>query len=193
MSKKLLIPLAAGFEELEFVGLADVCKRASDAGGDLEVVVASLDTDTLVRGGTNIYVKADTNLDSLDLNSFDAIAMPGGFEGMNNLKNNSKIIELIKKLDSEKKLVAAICASPIVLNTAGVLRGDFTCYPGCEDGISANRIEKKVVVNENVITSMGPSTVVFFGLEIVRYLCGDDVYKNLYDGMLAYTIDSKDY
>lgn len=191
MTKRLLIPLAPGFEELEFIGVADICKRAVDAGGDLEVVVASLDSDLLVRGANDIYIKADVSLDSLDLNLFDAIALPGGFEGMNNLKNNPKIIETIKRLNREGKLVSAICASPVVLNEAGVLKGDFTCYPGFEDGISANRKEQRVVVNENVITSMGPATVLFFALEIVRYLCGNGVYQNLYEGMLAYIVDSQ--
>lgn len=30
MSKKVLIPLAQGFEEAEFIGIADVLKRAAD-------------------------------------------------------------------------------------------------------------------------------------------------------------------
>ncbi len=182
--KKILIPLAQGFEEAEFIGIADVCKRAKEAAGKLEVLIASLTDELLVRGANGIGIQADLALKQIDLNSLDAIAMPGGFEGMQNLKNNPLIIETIRKLHSQGKLVAAICASPIVLHHAGVIEGEFTCYPGCESGIPATRLNQAVVKRGNVITSAGPATAILFGLEIVRCLCGQSVYENLYDGLL---------
>lgn len=184
MSKKVLIPLADGFEEAEFIGIADVLKRASEMHKDLEIIIASLDDKLLVKGANGISIQADTTLDSLDLSSLEAIALAGGYGGMNNLKNSSKIIQIIKDLHSNNKLVSAICASPMVLNHAGVLQGDFTCYPGCEAGLNGNRVNQAVVVNGNVITSAGPATAILFGLEIVRYLVGEETYKALYEGLL---------
>lgn len=182
--KKILVPLADGFEEAEFIGIADVLKRASENVSDFEVIIASLDKNLLVKGANNISIQAETTLDKVDLNSLDGIALAGGFGGMNNLKNNSTIIKTIQDLHSKNKLVAAICASPIVLNHAGVLSGDFTCYPGCENGLNGNRLNQAIVVNKNVITSAGPATAILFGLEIVRYLLGEEVYKALYEGLL---------
>ncbi len=183
MSKKILVPLARGFEEAEFIGIADVLKRAAELDKSLEVVLASLDEELLVKGANGISIKADLSLSKLDTIKLDAIALPGGFDGMNNLKNNATILNIIKDLHAKGKLVAAICASPIVLDVAGVLEGEFTCYPGCELGLKGKRVQKAVNINKNVITSAGPATAILFGLELVKTLCGEEIYKALYDGL----------
>ena len=87
-------------------------------------------------------------------------------------------------MHTKGKLVAAICASPMVLNKAGVLSGDFTCYPGCEAGINGNRLNVPVVENGNIITSAGPATAILFGLAIAKKLCGEETYNALYNGLL---------
>ncbi|HFZ4996486.1 TPA: DJ-1 family glyoxalase III [Campylobacter jejuni] len=184
MSKKVLIPLAQGFEEAEFIGIADVLKRARELNPDLEVVIASLNSELLVKGANGISVKADYFIEDVDIENLDAIALAGGFEGMMNLKNSNIILNIIKQLHSNNKIVAAICASPIVLNEAGVLEGEFACYPSCEVGLNGNRVNKAVVVNKNVITSAGPATAILFGLELAKKLCGDEIYQKLYEGML---------
>ncbi|MCR2040213.1 DJ-1 family glyoxalase III [Campylobacter helveticus] len=183
--KKVLIPLAVGFEEAEFIGIADVLKRASAMSEDLEPIIASLDSELWVKGANGICIKAECSLESVDVKSLDAIALPGGFEGMTNLKNNGTILNIIKKLHSDKKIVAAICASPIVLNEAGVLSAEFVCYPGCEVGLRGQRLEKAVLVRDNVITAAGPAVAILFGLELVKVLCGEEIYKALYEGMLV--------
>lgn len=185
MSKKVLVPLAQGFEEAEFIGIADVLRRAGEINGNLELIIASLDKELLVKGANGINIKADFNLAQVDTENLDAIALPGGFEGMTNLKNSEEILRIIKNLHSKGKIVAAICASPIVLNAAGVLEGEFTCYPSCEAGLKGTRLNKAVIVNKNVITSAGPATAILFGLELAKILCGDEVYKALYEGMLV--------
>ncbi len=184
MSKKVLIPLAQGFEEAEFIGIADVLKRAKELNPDLEVVIASLNSELLVKGANSISIKADCSIEDVDIENLDAIALAGGFEGMMNLKNSNVILNIIKQLHSKNKIVAAICASPIVLNEAGVLEGEFACYPSCEVGLNGNRVNKAVVVNKNVITSAGPATAILFGLELAKKLCGDEIYQKLYEGML---------
>ena len=178
MQKTVLVPLASGFEEAEFIGIADVLRRAG-----INVLIAGLNGSDLVKGANGISIQAEVSLQKVDFESLDGICLAGGFEGMQNLSNNETILKTIKTLHSKNKLVAAICASPLVLSRAGVLKGDFTCYPGCEVGIAGNRINKAVVVNGNVITSAGPATAILFGLEIVRFLCGEGVYRALYDGL----------
>lgn len=184
MSKKVLIPLAQGFEEAEFIGIADVLKRAGELSGNLDVIIASLDNELLIKGANGISIKADCSVQSIDIEKLDAIALAGGFDGMKNLKNSDIILNIIKQLHRKNKIVAAICASPIVLNEAGVLEGEFTCYPGCEVGLNGKRINKAVVVNNNVITSAGPATAILFGLELAKKLCGDEIYQKLYEGLL---------
>ena len=176
--KRVLVPLAQGFEESEFVGIVDVLRRAG-----VEVLVAGLESASNIRGANGIEIKAEVALSSIDINSLDGIALAGGFEGMQNLSNNARILEIIQRLHKDKKIVAAICASPIVLNKAGVLSSEFTCYPGCEEGINARRLNEAVVIRDNVITSAGPATAILFGLAITKALMGKDVYNILHEGL----------
>ena len=171
MSKKVLVPLAEGVEEVEAVTIIDVLRR-----GGLEVITASLTDNLEVKGAHNIVIKADASLEKIMNYDFDAIALAGGYGGMNNLKADMRVIEKIRTMYEDKKLVAAICASPIVLGEAGVIKGKYTCYPSCESAVKGGEyVEKDIVVcNDNVITSKGPATTVFFALELVKYLNGSN-------------------
>jgi len=171
MSKRVLVPLAEGFEEIEAISIADVLRRAN-----LEVVTASLSDNLEVKGAHDIKVKADVSLDKVINEDFDAISLAGGMGGMNNLKKDERVLSKIRKMYNDKKLVSAICASPIVLGEASVLNGKYTCYPGCESMIKGGEYSEKdlVVADENVITSKGPATGIIFALEIVKYLNGSN-------------------
>lgn len=144
MSKKVLVPLANGFEEIEFVSIVDTLRRAQ-----IEVLIAGVsDEDSASGAGASassasrsytgahgIAISADTMLDSLDssvLAGFDGVALAGGWQGMLNLKASQKLREILREFKAGGKLVSAICASPIVLDAAGVLGGKFACYPSCE-------------------------------------------------------------
>ena len=178
MSKKVLVPLAEGFEEIEAVTITDVLRRAN-----IEATTASLTNNLEVKGSHNIILKADTTLDKVINEDFDAIALAGGMGGMNNLKNDKIIIAKIQKMYEDKRLVSAMCASPVVLGEASVLKGKYTCYPNCQSMVKGGEYVEKdlVVINDNVITSKGPATTVFFALELVKYLNGsnEEVAKGL--------------
>lgn len=171
MSKKVLVPLAEGVEEIEAVTIIDILRRAN-----IEVVTASLNDDLEVKGAHNISIKADTTLEKIMNYDFDGIALAGGMGGMNNLKSDMRILEKLRNMYEDKKLVSAICASPIVLGEAGVIKGKYTCYPSCESAVKGGEyVEKDLVVCEgNVITSKGPATTIFFALELVKYLNGSN-------------------
>lgn len=164
---KVLVPILQGFEEIELVSIVDILRRAG-----LNVALAG--RDDLVSGAHNITLKAECRLDSLNISEFSAIALAGGYEGMQNLCKDSFVIKALQDLNANGKLVAAICASPIVLGKAGVLKNKFTCYPSCENSIDSKakyHIEK-VVVDENIITANGPASAPLFALAIVEYLLG---------------------
>ncbi|PAF51382.1 DJ-1 family protein [Helicobacter sp. 13S00401-1] len=178
--KTVLVPLATGFEEIEFMGIADTLKRAG-----VNVIIAGLNGANVVVGANGIGVKAEVSLDDVNVDSLDAIALPGGWDGMDNLKKDSRILKIIQTLNEKQKLVSAVCASPLVLEEAKVLPDNYTCYPGCEDPIThGQRQDKPVVVSGNVITSAGPATAILFGLEIVKHLVGGEKYMEVKEGLL---------
>ncbi len=180
--KKVLVPLAKGFEEIEAISIIDVLRRAG-----AEVVVASVGGEEIVCSSHNVRVVADCTLQSIDSNAFDMIALPGGSEGANTLATAALPQKLIKDFYAKGKFVAAICAAPIALGAAGILQNvPYTCYPGCNAQIQGGHYteDKNVVVSDKIITSRGPATALAFALTLVEALFGTPKAKELAAGML---------
>jgi len=173
--KRVLVPLAEGFEEIEAVTIIDVLRRAG-----IEVVVASL-AGSPVTGSHGMRLTADTPLEAIADQEFDMIALPGGMPGAEHLKNDARILALVRRLHAGGRRVAAICAAPMVLAAAGVLDGRrATCYPGFLDGAArVTRVDEAVTVDSGVITSRGPGTALEFALTLVAELAGAPARKTV--------------
>ncbi|OQX73213.1 MAG: DJ-1 family protein [Campylobacteraceae bacterium 4484_4] len=177
----LLVPLAEGFEEIEAVTIVDVCRR-----GGIEVVTAALG-DREVTGANGITVVANTTIDNVTSVEFDMMVLPGGIPGAEHLRDDHRVQRLLKEFDARGKEIGAICAAPIALESAGVLKEGYTCYPSYEEQIETGGFTdaQKVVESGNVLTSRGPGTAICFGLAIVRKLVGEETYTQLKAGLLA--------
>ena len=176
---RVLVLLAEGFEEIEAVTIIDVLRRA-----DIPVTVASL-TSPRVCGAHDIVVTADCLLDEVKDQAFDAIILPGGMPGSRNLRDDARVIELLKKQKRLDKPLGAICAAPIALEAAGVLSGKrATSFPGY-DLPSAQYSEDRVVVDGKVVTSRGPGTAMEFALEWVKLLAGAETAEKLRRAMIV--------
>ena len=160
---RALIPLADGCEEMEAVIVADVLRRAN-----WEVVLAGVNGVEPVTASRGVALLPDESWDELVLTDFDLIVLPGGLEGTLALCKHEGVLETLKLFDLEERWIAAICAAPLVLHTAGVLDNRaFTCYPGVEDEIG-DRSEDIVVIDGNIITSQGPGTAFDFALALIE-------------------------
>ncbi|MDA3908353.1 MAG: DJ-1/PfpI family protein [Sulfurimonas sp.] len=180
---KVLVPIASGFEEIEAVSIIDVLRRA-----EIEVLVASLDAQTLIKGANGIVVQADVQVKDISADTLDMIILPGGWEGTYALADDENVQNLLKEMDEKGKNIAAICAAPFALNKAGVLKHNYTCYPSVQEKIREEGYmgDKAMVVEDgNVMTSRGPGTAICFALAIVKKLKGEDTYQALKSGILA--------
>ena len=179
----VLVPIAKGFEEIEAVSIIDVLRRA-----EVEVLVASLDGKSLVKGANGITVETDLEVKSVNADEIDMIVLPGGWDGTHALAADENVQKILKEMDAKGKNIAAICAAPFALNAAGVLKQNYTCYPSVEeqireDGYQGDRA--MIVEDENIMTSRGPGTAICFALEIVKKLKGEETYQALKAGLLA--------
>jgi 4-methyl-5(b-hydroxyethyl)-thiazole monophosphate biosynthesis len=181
MEKKILVPLAEGFEMIEALSVVDVFRRAG-AHVDLAAIGDSLQ----VTSSHNVQVMADRTLFDCVDETYDLIVLPGGIPGAENLKNSVVLAELLKKQNSENKLYGAICASPaVVLEHHGLLAGKkATCHPLFVDQLSAQEhVGKSVVFDKNCVTSRGAGTSIEFGLELLGILMGEEKKKEVAKGM----------
>ena len=178
---KMLVPLAEGFEEIEAITIIDVCRR-----GGIDVTVAGV-TGMAIKGGQGIEVAADCLIDSVDINSYDMITLPGGLAGTLVLSESENVQSILKQMKGQGKYIGAICAAPLALHTADVLNKDFTCYPSIENQI---RIEgyhqdQSTIIDGKVMTSQGVGTAIDFALKIVRQLQGESSFQQLKKSILA--------
>ena len=180
---KVLVPLAGGFEEIEAVAIIDVLRRA-----EIEVLVASLGAESLIKGSNGISVATDVNIKDINSDELDMVVLPGGWGGTYAMADDENVQRILKEMDAKGKNIGAICAAPFALNKAGVLKEKFTCYPSAEEQIDHNGYmgdKAMVIEDENIMTSRGPATAICFALSIVKKLKGDETYKALKAGLLA--------
>ena len=120
----------------------------------------------------------DMDLDNALQQNYDMVVLPGGKAGADNLDNDNRIHELLKKMANSEKFTAAICAAPKVLANAGLLSGkNATSYPGFIDRMDledTEYLEDAVVTDGKVITSRGPGTAMDFALHLIEILAGKE-------------------
>ncbi|MGL5417202.1 MAG: DJ-1 family glyoxalase III [Clostridium sp.] len=177
--KKIGVLLSEGFEEIEALTVVDVLRR-----GNVECVMIGVENLEVI-GAHNIKVLTDKCLDE-EIKTYDGIVLPGGMPGTKNLRDNESIIELVRYMNSEEKLIAAICAAPIVLEKANIIEGrKVTSYPNSlVNKDLVEYLEENVALDKNILTSRGPSTALEFSYGILRYLGLSEEAENLEKGML---------
>lgn len=177
--KKVIVLLANGFEEIEALATVDIIRRAN-----LTCDMVSIEEE-MVETSHGMFVKADKTIKNIE-DSYDAIILPGGMPGAKNLKENNEVIKLIKKFNSEGKLLGAICAAPIVLYEAGILQGkNYTCYPGFEkDMVGCMYTGAMIEKYGNIITGKGPGAAFDFAFTILRELGYETLLNSIKTGML---------
>ena len=178
MSKRVLIPIADGSEDLETVTLIDVLRRA-----EFEVLVASAEERRMLTCARGTRITADAML--LDVLAQD---LPGGMPGAKTLGELEPLAERVRQQARAGLDFAAICAAPAVaLHPYGVLKGrQVTCYPGMSDNLTGTHfLDQPVVVDGNCITSQGPATALEFTLTLVERLAGRGKRREVADAMLV--------
>lgn len=174
---KLALILCDGFEDIEALGTKDILNRAG-------IEVTLFGETEIVKSNHNTKIVCDEII-SDNILSYDGIILPGGLPGAYNLKNNSKVIKYLQIMNNEKKLIAAICAAPLVLKHANVLDNKkATIYPDDEfiNILEDNYINKKLNIHDNIITAAGPAITFDFAFTILNYFNID--YSNIKTGML---------
>ncbi|WMJ79456.1 DJ-1/PfpI family protein [Clostridium sp. MB40-C1] len=185
--KRVIIFLADGFEEIEALTVVDVLRRAN-----IQCDMCSL-REIYVKGAHNINVECDKIISDVDVENYDGLVLPGGMPGSTNLKNSSEVINLVKEFNKKSKIVSAICAAPIVLGEANIIQEKrVTSYPGFNEELKEGIYCEDVVVEDNnIITSRGPATAIYFALKLVERLVGKDVAYKLREEMMLKIVEEE--
>ena len=167
MSKSAILILHTGFEELEAVAPIDLLRRAG-----IDLTLASREASRLVKGRSDIVIQADLPLDAALVRKYDCVVLPGG-PGVQELRRDARILNLVKEQAKAERLIAAICAAPLVLNDLGLLQNKrYTAHFSTAEELSEIVESEAVVIDKNLITASGAGASIEFGLAVIEYLVG---------------------
>ncbi|MDR9751345.1 DJ-1/PfpI family protein [Pseudomonas sp. SZMC_28357] len=177
--KRVLMLLANGVEPLEMAAFTDVLGWANLLGDQpLELINAGLRPQITTTFGLSL--NPAFQLRDLDLDSFDALALPGGFEpsGFYEEALSEPFLDTIRHFVKVDKPIASVCVSSVCLAAAGVLEGrQATTYHQIGGVRRAQLVEKgavfvdrPVVVDGRIITSSGPGTATEVAFTLLEHL-----------------------
>ncbi len=157
--------LAEGFEETEAIGALDVIRRA-----EIEIRTVGV-TGKTVTGSHGVEIVADILPEEKDYSSMEGVILPGGMPGTTNLFEDERVVLAVKSCFETNRLIAAICAAPMIFGQLGLLRGKkATCYPGFEKYLEgAEVVDASCTADGNVICGRGAGAAMLFGAEIVNF------------------------
>ena len=176
---KVLVPLADGFEDIEAITIIDVLRRAG-----IEVETAGI-TGSMVTSRMGVRMHTESRIIDMETLKHDGIVIPGGEKNVESLQKSERVKKMIRLLSDNGKLVAAICAGPLILANLGILDDKrATIYPGLEKNLDRPR-DDKVVIDGNIITSQGPGTSIEFALAVDQQLIGKPADNKVRKEILA--------
>jgi len=169
----VFIFLETGFEEIEALATIDILRR-----GGVSIRSVSLTGEKVVTGGHQISVLADDLFEEINFSEAQMLILPGGTVKIN---EHAGLKQAVRAFAQQGKLIAAICAAPMVLGELGLLNNkEATCYPGFEKYLVGSRLSKATVVTDgNITTGMAAGYTIEFALELLSRLKGKEVANDI--------------
>ena len=116
---------------------------------------------------------------------FDCVFLPGG-PGVALLRQSVLVREIVQRQNDATRLIAVICAAPLVLLDAGVLHSRrYTAHFSTADEFPDILVNERVVTDGHIITSRGAGTALDFGFSMVENLCGRDISQKVAQSICA--------
>ena len=177
---KVLLLCLKAFETMEFSVFIDIMGWARDEEKvNVEVVTCGFNKTVVSTFGVPIIM--DTLINDIDVNNYDALAIPGGFQeyGFRDEAFEFKTLELIRKFSYQNKPIASICVAAFALAQSGILNGRRATTYHLLNGARQKElalyegiivIDEPIVIDENIITSYNPQTASGVAFKLLEML-----------------------
>lgn len=177
--KRVMLFLPQGFEEYEAAVFTDVLGWSRDVGFQpVEVISAGL--RKRIQCTWNLIVEPQFHIDELDSDDFDALAVPGGFEerGFYEDAYDERFLELLRRFDADRKIIASVCVAALPLAKSGILKGRKATTYHLGNGLrrrqlaemGAEVVDEHLVVDGNLITSTAPGAALDVAFKLLEML-----------------------
>ena len=142
---------------------------------------ANFSVDVATKEGAVVFgkygVPARATMATVDLNAdeYDMVLLPGGFEAPDRVRLLPEVLEFVREMESQNKLIAAICHGPWILISAGVTKNrKMTAFWSIEADVRNSGADYQhkvpVVIDGNFITSPHYNNNGDFMKAVVEYL-----------------------
>jgi len=184
--KKVLLLLADGFEFLEASVFIDVMGwNLAEGDGTTQLFTCGLRRE--INSSFNQRLMVDYLIDEIDVNDFEALAVPGGFEiyGFYNDAYDERFLAVIRDFNAAGKMIASVCVGALPLGKSGILAGkNGTTYNSVVRrealrDFGVNVLHQPVVVDDNIITSWNPSTAMTVAFLLLEHLTNKENTANV--------------
>ena len=163
--KKILLLLSNGFEILEASAFIDVMGWNLEEG-DKSTKLCSCGLRKELESSFGQKFIVDYIMNEIDVDSFDALVIPGGFKNYGYYKDaySMEFLELIRDFRNKNKIIVSVCVGALPVAKSGILKNrnaityNQTEYRKTLENYGVNLIENTIVIDDNIITSNGPST-----------------------------------
>jgi len=184
--KRVLLFLSQGFEEYEASVFTDVIGWSRIYGTDpVDLKTTGLRKE--IKCTWNFVVKPELDFNEINVNDYDALAIPGGFEKLGFYEDafDEKFLNLIRQFDNQGKIIASICVAALPVAKSGVLKNRNATTYDLLDGLKRKQLtefgaiikDDKIVVDKNIITSTGPSTAIDVAFTLLEMLTDKENLK----------------
>ncbi len=149
--KKAVIITGPNFQDEEFVY---PYYRLQEAGFQVDVAVKDKE---IVKGKYGISAKPNVDTKDLRAQDYDLVVLPGGHEAPDRVRQIKEVLNFVREMNAQKKVISAICHGPWIMISAGIVKGrKITAYVGIKDDLvnaGAEYIDAPVVVDDNIVSS----------------------------------------
>jgi protein deglycase len=185
--RKVLLFLCSGFEIYEASVFIDILGWNLEEGdGTTSINTCGLKRE--IASSFNQKIIADLIFDEVNIDDYEALAIPGGFEkyGFYNDSYDEKFLELIRAFYKRNKVIASVCTGALPIGKSGILKDKKgTTYSSRQDQLKELGVviqNDPIVFDDSIITSRNPGTaadVAFMLLELLTSKQNADHVKEL--------------
>jgi protease I len=167
MTKTILCLVGPEYEDLE-VWYPKL--RLEEAG--YTVPLAGIGEKTY-RGKHGYPANVDGHVRDFDPADLAGIIAPGGW-APDKLRRDKDVLDCVREVHENGKLVATICHGPWILISAGIVRGRrLTSTVGIRDDLvnaGATWVDEPAVVDGNIVSARVPKDLPAFGVAMLQVL-----------------------